>query len=232
MDEKKFGTIITNKGAALIADCILRGEVLPITTAAAGDGGGAYYEPSADQTALRNECWRGEIAGFSLSEYAQNMLDIKIIIDDEVGGFTIREMGLFADDGTMVAICNTPDTEKISITGGIPGRLTMLMHIIVSDASAVKIVINPELDTITSEQFARDIAKHISGAVEVSSNATPAVGVKTHYFVLKSVSNYVTPYEPPDLANVEDGILNTSAGTVAGYVAEDTDIHPMAILTE
>ncbi len=164
MGEKKFGTIITNEGAALIAECILRGEVLPITTAAAGDGGGAYYEPSADQTALRNECWRGEIAGFSLSEYAANMLDVKVIIDDNVGGFTIREMGLFTADGIMVVVCNTPDTEKIAITGGMPGRLTMVMHIIVADSNAVKIVVNPELDTVTSDRLKSAILSHNSDA--------------------------------------------------------------------
>lgn len=162
MGEKKFGTIITNEGAALIAECILCGDVLPITTAAAGDGGGTYYEPSADQTALKNECWRGEIAGFTLSEYAPNMLDVKIIIDDEAGGFTIREMGLFTDDGVMVAVCNTPDTEKIAITGGMPGRLTMVMHIIVADSSAVEIVVNPELDTVTADQLKSTILSHDS----------------------------------------------------------------------
>lgn len=152
MSEKKFGTIITNEGAALIAECILAGKTLPIVEAAAGDGGGAYYEPTADQTALKGERWRGEIAGFALSEYSPNMIDVKIVIDDAVGGFTVREMGLFTDDGILFAVCNTPDTEKVSITGGIPGRLTMTMHIIVTDASVVKVVINPGT-YITVEQF-------------------------------------------------------------------------------
>ncbi len=159
---KNFGTIITSKGTELIADCILRGEALPITTAAVGDGGGAYYEPIADQTALKNECWRGEITGFSRSESVPNMLDVKVIVDDEAGGFTIREMGLFTADGILVAVCNTPDTEKIAITGGMPGRLTMVMHIIVADSSAVKIVVNPELDSVTPDQLKQALTAHNS----------------------------------------------------------------------
>ena len=39
-ETRKYGTIITEAGAALIADCILQGTKLPITQAAAGDGGG------------------------------------------------------------------------------------------------------------------------------------------------------------------------------------------------
>ncbi len=159
---KNFGTIITSKGTELIADCILREEALPITAAAVGDGGGAYYEPTADQTALKNECWRGEIAGFSRSESVPNMLDVKVIVDDEAGGFTIREMGLFTADGIMVAVCNTPDMEKITVTGGIPGRLTMVMHIIVADSSAVEIVVNPELDSVTPDQLEQVLAAHNS----------------------------------------------------------------------
>lgn len=157
---KNFGTIITSKGTELIADCILCGDALPITTAAVGDGGGAYYEPTADQTALRNECWRGEIAGFSHSESVPNMLDVKVIIDDEAGGFTIREMGLFTADGIMVAVCNTPDMEKITVTDGVPGRLTMVMHIIVADSSAVEVVVNPELDSVTPDQMEDTLSAH------------------------------------------------------------------------
>ncbi len=161
---KNFGTIITSKGTELIADCIFRGETLPITTAAVGDGGGAYYEPATNQTALKNECWRGEIAGFSCSKSVPNMLDVKVIVDDEAGGFTIREMGLFTDDGIMVAVCNTPDMEKITVTGGVPGRLTMVMHIIVADSSAVKIAVNPELDSVTPNQLENVLAAHNADA--------------------------------------------------------------------
>lgn len=62
----KYGTIITTKGAALIAGCILNGTKLVISKAAAGDGGGTYYQPAVDQTALINEKWRGEIAAVEM----------------------------------------------------------------------------------------------------------------------------------------------------------------------
>lgn len=137
-ETRKYGTIITEAGAALIADCILQGTKLPITQAAAGDGGGAYYQPTVEQSGLKNEKWRGEIAKADMSPLSPNMIDVKIVMEDEVGGFTIREMGLFDDEGTMIAVCNTPDTEKVSISGGVSGKLTMLMHIVVADASVLE----------------------------------------------------------------------------------------------
>ena len=37
-----YGTVINAIGTAKIADCILNGKKVDITTAAVGDGGGAY----------------------------------------------------------------------------------------------------------------------------------------------------------------------------------------------
>ena len=90
--------------SALIAKCILNGGKVNIKTAAAGDGGGEYYEPTVAQTALRGKKWEGDVASAAVSTTNANMIDVKITIDDSVGGFTIREMGLFDDDGTLIAI--------------------------------------------------------------------------------------------------------------------------------
>ena len=89
-----------------------------------------------------------------------NMIDVKITIDDSVGGFTIREMGLFDDDGTLIAICNTPDTEKVSTDGGVSGKLTMIMHIVVADASVVSFTITPALDTVSRAEMESALAEH------------------------------------------------------------------------
>lgn len=84
----------------------------------------------------------------------------EIIIDDSVGNFIVREMGLFDEDGTLIAICNTPDTEKVAISTGVDGRLTMLMHIVVVDSSVLEFTITPSLDTVSPEDLEEAIAEH------------------------------------------------------------------------
>lgn len=75
-------------------------------------------------------------------------------------------------------------------------------------------------------------ADAIYKSVEVSSNEIPSVGVKTHYYIVKSVPGYV-PYDPEtDTSNAVDGYLDTENGTVHGYVQVESEIHPMAILSE
>lgn len=159
-DQTEYGTIITTQGAAIIADCILNGKQLSIEKAAAGDGGGEAVVPTPGQTALVNERWRGEIAGKSLSPTIPNMIDVKIVIEDTAGGFTIREMGLYSDTGVLIAVCNTPATEKVSISGGVSGKLTMLMHIVVADASVLDFVINPSLDTVSRQELEAVLENH------------------------------------------------------------------------
>ena len=79
---------------------------------------------------------------------------LKIIIDDSVGNFIVREMGLFDEDGTLIAICNTPDTEKVAISTGVDGRLTMLMHIVVVDSSVLECEGEPCLFVKSQDEFA------------------------------------------------------------------------------
>ena len=136
-DQTEYGTVMITQGAAIIADCVLNGRKLPIVEAAAGDGGGEATTPTPGQTALVNERWRGEIAGKSLSPTTPNMIDVKIVIGDNVGGFTIREMGLYSDTGVLIAVCNTPATEKVAISSGVYGKLAMIMHIVVADVSVL-----------------------------------------------------------------------------------------------
>lgn len=189
----RYGTILTNGGAALIAASILNGTKLPITEAAVGDGGGSYYQPAADQTALKNEKWRGDIVSAEISATTANMIDVKIVIGEDVGGFVVREAAIYSDDGVMVAVCNTPDTEKVAISGGVPSKLTLLMHLVVADASALEFVINPSLDAVSREDLEATMAKH---------NADP----KAHGGLKEEILTGLTKYVPVSEKGTDGGV--------------------------
>ena len=150
---KPYGTIITDAGAELIAAALLEGRKQPVVWAAAGDGNGQRTAPGREQTTLVHELWRGEIASAELNPSTPNMIDIKFTLPDDVGGFTIRELGLFSDSGVLIAVGNTPDTEKASISQGVSGRLTVTMHLLLADASVLEFVINPTLDMVSRKEL-------------------------------------------------------------------------------
>lgn len=149
--EKRYGTKLTAQGEAAIAACLLDGTKLEITKIAAGDGGGAYYEPLPDQTALRREVWRGEILACEKNPLRPNTLDIKGVIPSDAGGFVVRELGVFDKDGLLIGICNTPDMEKAAASSGAGGKLDLIVHLLVTDANAVQVFVKPSLDTISLE---------------------------------------------------------------------------------
>lgn len=196
--ERKYGTKITTAGATLITNCILAGTKLKITQAAAGDGGGSYYVPSTEQTELVRELWRGPIVSAEQNPTVPNMMDVKIIIDDSVGNFIVREMGLFDEDGTLIAICNTPDTEKVAISTGVDGRLTMLMHIVVVDNSVLEFTVTASLDTVSPEDLEAAIAEH---------NTDPASHADIRQDIVDAVSEHDTDTNShPDIRVTMAGI--------------------------
>jgi phage-related tail fiber protein len=196
--ERKYGTKITTAGATLITNCILAGTKLKITQAAAGDGGGSYYVPSTEQTELVRELWRGPIVSAEQNPTVPNMMDVKIIIDDSVGNFIVREMGLFDEDGTLIAICNTPDTEKVAISTGVDGRLTMLMHIVVVDSSVLEFTVTASLDTVSPEDLEAAIAEH---------NTDPASHADIRQDIADTVSEHNTDTNShPDIRVTMAGI--------------------------
>lgn len=196
--EKRYGTKVTTLGASRINACILAGTKLKITQAAAGDGGGGYYVPTVDQTELVGELWRGPIVSAVQNPAVPNMLDVKIVIDDSVGNFVCREMGLFSEDGALIAVCNTPDTEKVAISTGVDGRLTMVMHIVVVDASVLEFTIIPALDVVSREDLEKAIAEH---------NTDPASHEDIRRAITEAVAAHNTASEVhPELQTTVGGI--------------------------
>lgn len=88
-----YYTILTQAGRDAVAAAIQAGQKVNITQMAAGDGGGAAYEPSADQTALRGEQWRGEVGSYTASGAE---LTLSASLPAAEGSFTIRELGCFS----------------------------------------------------------------------------------------------------------------------------------------
>lgn len=150
-NRREYKTLVTSVGKTKIAAAILGGDAVNIVWAAVGDGGGAHYMPTAAMTELRREVWRGGIAGKRINQQSAGMVDVKLLLPADVGGFTVREAGLLDADGDLIAVCNVPDTEKTSASDGTAGTLTVIMHIALTDADSVVFHIDPKLDVMTAE---------------------------------------------------------------------------------
>ena len=66
---KEYYTVLTDIGAAKMAAAVTTGKKVVITEFAVGDGFGTKYSPSQEQTALKNEVYRGQIDDYSTAKH-------------------------------------------------------------------------------------------------------------------------------------------------------------------
>lgn len=148
--ESKYKTIVTDIGKRKILAASMSADKVRCGTAVVGDGGGSYYTPTPDMTSVKREVWRGPVAAAEINHKSPNMVDIKVVLPGRVGGFTVRECAIEDDDGDTIAICNIPDTEKAIIEDGVAAALTILLHVVVTDAGALEFRVDPTIDTASA----------------------------------------------------------------------------------
>ncbi|MFR0654943.1 phage tail protein, partial [Pantoea sp. SIMBA_079] len=141
----KYYALLTNPGAARLANAAALGTKLQITHMAVGDGGGTLPTPNASQTALVGERRRAALNSLSVDAANSSQIIAEQVIPEAEGGFWIREIGLFDADGVMIAVANCAETYKPQLQEGSGRTQTVRMIIIVNSADAVTLKIDPSV---------------------------------------------------------------------------------------
>ncbi|HIF2411226.1 TPA: phage tail protein [Salmonella enterica] len=157
----KFKTIITDYGKQrLIAAMSPGGTKLTLTQMAVGDGGGNPTNPDTTNTALVNEVWRAAVNSVTVDKTHPNIIIVDLLIPANVGGFWIREAGLYDEFNKLVAICSLPASEKPLLEQGSGRAQTVRMTLIVSDTSIVNITIDSTTIMATNEYVDNSLKEH------------------------------------------------------------------------
>ncbi|HGX8792213.1 TPA: phage tail protein [Escherichia coli] len=157
----KFKTVITTAGAAKLAAATAPGgRKVNITTMAVGDGGGKLPVPDAGQTGLIHEVWRHALNKISQDKRNSNYIIAELIIPPEVGGFWMRELGLYDDAGTLIAVANMAESYKPALAEGSGRSQTCRMVIIVSSVASVELTIDTTTVMATQDYVDDKIAEH------------------------------------------------------------------------
>ncbi|EFM1601437.1 phage tail protein [Escherichia coli] len=157
----KFKTVITTVGAAKLAAATAPGgRKVNITTMAVGDGGGKLPVPDAGQTGLIHEVWRHALNKISQDKRNSNYIIAELIIPPEVGGFWMRELGLYDDAGTLIAVANMAESYKPALAEGSGRSQTCRMVIIVSSVASVELTIDTTTVMATQDYVDDKIAEH------------------------------------------------------------------------
>ncbi|EIO8797794.1 phage tail protein [Salmonella enterica] len=147
----KYYAVLTNVGAAKLANATALGAQVEITQMAVGDGNGALPTPNPAQTALVHELRRAPLNTLSIDPNNANQIIAEQVIPEDVGGWWIREIGLFDKDGDMIAVANCAETYKPQLQEGSGRVQVMRMILIVSSTAAVTLKIDPSVVLATRQ---------------------------------------------------------------------------------
>lgn len=107
-----YYTLLTNDGLAYETACKAAGVPIKLTKMSVGDGNGAVYNPESTAKALRREVWRGDINALLQDPNNSSWLIAELTIPDSVGGWYVREAGIWTDTGVLYAVVKYPESFK------------------------------------------------------------------------------------------------------------------------
>lgn len=156
MADQIYYSVFTKQGLALLTEAIQNGTKLGITSMAFGDGGGSLPVPNEAFTQLVNEVHRTQLNSLAPDPNNANWLRAEAVIASAIGGFNIRELGLYAGD-VLVAYSNYPATYKPNPSDGTARIMTFRMILQIDNTSSFDLVIDPDvvLATIQSVNDAK-----------------------------------------------------------------------------
>ncbi|EOE6333221.1 phage tail protein [Salmonella enterica] len=156
----EFYTLLTDWGMAKIASALADKKQIHLQKMAVGDGGGQYYEPTASQTNLRHEVWRGEMNTLTVAPNNPNWLIAELVLPEDVGGWYVREVGVFDDEGELIAIGKFPESYKPLLPGGCGKQVCIRLIMEVSNTTAVTLTVDPSIVLATRDYVDTRLDEH------------------------------------------------------------------------
>ncbi|HBJ0874169.1 TPA: phage tail protein [Escherichia coli] len=156
----KYYAILTNQGAARLANATMLGSKLNLTQMAVGDANGVLPTPDPAQTKLINQKRIAPLNLLSVDPNNQNQIIAEQIIPENEGGFWIREIGLYDDEGVLIAVANCPETYKPQLQEGSGRTQTIRMILVVTNTEAITLKIDPSVVLATRKYVDDKISEH------------------------------------------------------------------------
>lgn len=179
----KYFAILTNYGAAQLANAVALGTQMNISAMAVGDGGGTLPVPDPAQTKLVRENRRAAVNQVSIDEKNPNFIIAEQVIPENEGGWWIREIGLFDDTGGLIAVGNSPETYKPNLQEGSGRTQVIQLVLMVSSTQAITLKVDPSVVLATRE--------YVTKSIDAAIQASEARAAQTY----QPIGDYVTnPY--------------------------------------
>lgn len=160
----QYMAMLTAVGEAKLANATALGVNLNITQLGVGDANGAEPMPSRTQTALINERRRAPLNQLSIDPNNSAIIIAEQVIPEDIGGWWIREIGLYDEAGDLIAVANCPPTFKPELAQGSGRTQVVRLNILVSSTQNVQLKIDPSVVLATRAYADTLIVNHLAAA--------------------------------------------------------------------
>ncbi|QLR23041.1 phage tail protein [Citrobacter sp. RHBSTW-01013] len=187
----KYFAILTNQGAARLANAAALGTRLNLTQMAVGDANGTLPTPDPAQTKLINQKRIAPLNLLTVDPANTSQIIAEQIIPENEGGFWIREIGLYDTDGILIAVANCPETYKPQLQEGSGRTQTIRMILIVSSTSAITLKIDPSVVLATRQYVDDKIIEVKAYADSLLAAHLAAPDPHTQYLKTADIDKYI-----------------------------------------
>lgn len=223
----QYYTLVTDIGLAKLANALALGLPVTLTHFAVGDGGGAAYDPVQSAKTLKREVYRAPINAISTDPAAPTWLTVEAVIPATVGGWTVREAGVFDADGDLIAIAKYPESVKPALDSGVGKDLYCRLILEHANVSAVTLKIDPSIVLATrkfvGDAVAAGIAEH-----KAAEGAHPDATTTTKGFVELATPAETKAGTSASLAVTPKGLADTLADRLSGALKRDVNTADLA----
>lgn len=138
----EYTLILTHKGRQLETQAKITGQPVRLAAIAVGDGGGTVPTPDAARSSLLCEMVRLPIESMRQDMQESSLMWIKATLLAHMGGWWIREVGIFTDAGDLYAYGNHAPFYKALPADGTALEHELELGLMVTDSGIVEIVVN------------------------------------------------------------------------------------------
>ncbi|MDN2669790.1 phage tail protein [Janthinobacterium sp. SUN026] len=170
-----YFAILTEVGEAKLANAIALGQTLKLKNLAVGDGNGNLPMPVRTQKTLVREVRRAGLNQLTIDPANTSQIIVEQVLPEDVGGWWIREIGIFDEAGDLCAVANCPPSYKPLMAEGSGRTQVVRIVLIVASTAAIELKIDPSIilatrkyvddqDIVVRAYSDAQLAKHLAAA--------------------------------------------------------------------
>ncbi|MFT7086998.1 MAG: hypothetical protein ACJAZX_000421 [Rickettsiales bacterium] len=160
-----YYSFITHKGLLKHAKAAGTPTKLDLAKIIIGDG---QADPSPEDESLQNKLeFETPITHIKVDGTNPNQLIVEGVFDEEIGPFTMREVGVVDSDGDLFAIAKFPETFKPNLPSGVGKKLYIRMILGFANSPNVNLISS---NINTDPNFSTRIDEELDDRLKISAN--------------------------------------------------------------